>query len=166
MDKKRLQATFREWKKAAQADYAITAPDSLGDCMSCVNAALCDKYGEDSTGIWAKEWKHGINGGSDIERLDEVCIAHDITEEQADIFYKTFGKDYFITPATYTPSRCFILYEKNTDVYEVSYKGTWNGEEQTYTDTYAGYDKALRRVYILIGYGKTVEIKRLFERER
>ena len=160
MDKKMLQATFREWKKAAQADYAITAPDSLGDCMSCVNAALCDKYGEDSKGIWAKEWKYGMNGGSDIWHQTDVCIAHDLTEEQARIFYEVFGKHYNIYPAAYNESRCFTLYEIRTEVYEVSYKDTWNGGERTYTDTYAGFNNAMMRVKNLIEYNKTVEIKR------
>jgi hypothetical protein len=48
MNKELLKKTFREYKKASGVKYAITNPDGLGDCMSCVNYALCEKYGEDS----------------------------------------------------------------------------------------------------------------------
>ena len=167
MDKKNLQEAFRAWKKMAQADYAITAPDSLGDCMSCVNAALCDKYGEDSKGIWAKAWKYGMNGGTDLANEDCVYIAHDITEKQAKVFYGIFRRDYNIIPATYDASKCFILYEKGVDVYEVSYKDTWNGQERIYTERYTSWDKAARRMIYLAGdCGREVSIKRLFTEER
>ncbi|MBR2999717.1 MAG: hypothetical protein IKF39_01860 [Oscillospiraceae bacterium] len=111
MNKELLKNTFKAYKKAAMVDYAITNPDSLGDCMSCVNYALSAKYGEESKGIWAKHWSRGINAGNLAEEK-EAYIAHDITEAQADVFYKVFGSAYSIEPKQYTPESCFVLAEK------------------------------------------------------
>lgn len=101
MDKRMLQKTFREYKKTARTDFAITNPDSLGDCPGCVWASLVDKYGDDCHGIWAKAWKYGMNGGDDIEEDDSVVIAHDLTEDQAAVFYMVFSENYNITPSEY-----------------------------------------------------------------
>lgn len=151
MDKELLKKAFREYKKAAKLAYAITYPDNLGDCMSCVNYALSEKYGEDSKGIWAKHWVHGMNGyGLTVSDIDSIRIAHDITEEQAKTLYEVFGKYYNITPSAYDPCKCFTLYEKETKVYKVSYTGIWNGCENRYDDTYANKEEALRRFNYLL----------------
>lgn len=162
MNKEQLKATFRGFKKEAKADYAITAPDSLGDCMSCVNATLCDKYGEESKGIWAKAWKHGMNSGRDLAFCESVYIAHDLTEEQAAAFYKVFSKHYNITPLEYEPSKCFCLYEKHTNVYEVIHTEEWNGKEYTCSDTYTKILDATDRLQHLFNTGHTATLKRIF----
>ncbi len=150
MDKELLKKAFREYKKAAGLDYAITRPDNLGDCMSCVNYALSKKYGEESKGIWAKHWNTGLNGSGDLSSAKSVWIAHDITEEQAETLYEVFGKYYNMTPSAYDPNRCFTLYEKDTKVYKVSYTGTWNGNPRKYEDTYAGFERAKDRMDFLV----------------
>lgn len=152
MDKKMLQRTFREYKKASGVAYAITNPDGLGDCSSCVNYALCKKYGEDSHGIYVKHWTRGMNGDYPLDHKDRngedvvktVYIAHDLNEEEAEVFYKVFGENYNILPATYEPYRCFSLYEKSTPVWSVSYKDVSNGRK--YSDEYTKREDALRRM--------------------
>lgn len=140
MDKELLKKTFREYKKAAGLAYAITNPDNLGDCMSCVNYALSEKYGEESKGIWAKHWHRGMNASGSLENAKQVWIAHDLDEELAAKFYEVFGKNYNITPSAYDPYKCFTLYEKDTEVYEISYTEFWNGKWNTRTDHYAYTD--------------------------
>ena len=169
MDKKMLQQAFREYKKATATagvgiDYAITNPDRLGDCQSCVNCALSEKYGEESKGVWVKEWTHGMNAGTGVEELDSVYIAHDLTEEQAAIFYSVLGENYNIPPTEYNPWECFELFEKNQEVWSVSYKEEWQGAVHEYSDAYTNLDKAMRRVNNLCG-DKTVfaiRIDRMF----
>lgn len=145
MNKELLKETFRAWKKAAKADYAITYPDSLGDCQSCVNYALAKKYGEESKGIFLKEWKHGMNGGSDVEYLKSVYIAHDITEEQAKVFYDVFGEHYKVFPKEYNLYKCFELFEKDVPVYVVSFTYSFNGAEYNAEDRYTNIEKAAER---------------------
>jgi hypothetical protein len=112
MNKEILKAAFREAKKAARLDFAVTNPDGLGDCNSCVWAAIVDKYGESSRGIWAKAWRHGMNGGRDIAYLDRVYISHDLTEEQAAAVLAVFAKYYTIESGAYSPDKCIIISEK------------------------------------------------------
>lgn len=145
MNKELLKETFRAWKKAAKADYAITYPDSLGDCQSCVNYALVEKYGEESKGIFLKEWKHGMNRGDDVEYLKSVYIAHDITEEQAKVFYDVFGEHYKVFPEEYAPARCFELFEKDMPVYVVSFTYSFNGTEYNAEDRYTDIQEAAKR---------------------
>lgn len=145
MNKELLKETFRAWKKAAKADYAITYPDSFGDCQSCVNYALAEKYGEESKGIFLKEWKHGMNRGRDVEYLKSVYIAHDITEEQAKVFYDVFGESYKVFPKEYAPARCFELFEKDMPVYVVSFTYSFNGTEYNAEDRYTDIEKAAKR---------------------
>lgn len=138
MDKKLLQKTFREYKKAAGVDFSITAPDSYGDCQSCVWSTLVDKYGYDCHGVFVKAWKHGMNGGSFIEELDHVLVGHDITAEQAEAFYKVFGESYIVYPREYDENTCFYLFEKGKKVYEVSYTYTGtDGKEYTRSEAFA-----------------------------
>lgn len=145
MNKELLKETFRAWKKEAKADYAITYPDSLGDCSSCVNYALCKKYGEESKGIFLKEWKHGMNRGEGVEYLDSVYIAHDITEEQAKTFYDVFGENYKVFPKEYNPGKCFELFEKHMTVYVVSFTYSFNGTVYSTEDRYTNIEKAAKR---------------------
>ena len=145
MNKELLKETFRAWKKEAKADYAITYPDSLGDCQSCVNYALAEKYGEESKGIFLKEWKHGMNRGDDVECLKSVYIAHDITEEQAKVFYDVFGEHYKVFPKEYNPARCFELFEKDMPVYVVSFSYSFDGTEYNAEDRYTNIENAAER---------------------
>ena len=164
MDKKMLQKAFREYKKATATagmgiDYAITNPDSLGDCQSCVNYALSKKYGAESKGVWVKEWAHGMNAGNGIENCDSVYVAHDITDAQAAILYSVLGKYYNILPAQYDRGKCFNLYEKGQTVWQVSYKDEWQGSVHEYSDEYTNLDEAVRRVKSLCGYETVFGIK-------
>lgn len=112
MNARKLNETFNVVKNAAKMDYAITDPDSWGDCMTCTNDALARAYGIDSTGIWAKTWREGINAGPAITRRDRVYIVHDITPEQADVLISTFqAAGYTVSPEVYDPDKCFIIRE-------------------------------------------------------
>jgi len=166
MDKELLKETFRAYKKASGVKYAITNPDSLGDCQSCVNYALSKKYGEDSKGIWAKHWTRGMNGDGDLADTDCVYIAHDITEELADTFYEVFGKAYNIFPSAYDPYTCFHLYEKDTPVYEVSYNDTWGGKvvrrSNLFTDRNAAINWMERLFSTYEGENRDICLKRMF----
>ena len=164
MNKELLQRTFREWKKAAGADYAITNPSRLGDCMSCVNYALLEKYGEESKGIWAKHWTSGMNKELDLSSpaVKEVYIAHDLTKEQAEKFYEVFGEHFKVAPREYNPSKCFVLYDKDEDVYELSYEYTWNGKQFPATDSLIGLKSVMLRIETLKENGvKKVTIEKL-----
>lgn len=134
MDKELLKKAFREYKKAAGLAYAITSPDNLGSDMSNVNFSLCEKYGEDSKGIWAKNWQKGCNARPSVERAESMTVAHDLTPEQAETFYKVMGQYYNITPSAYDRWTCFTLYEKDVKVYEynVTMKAewSWHGREE------------------------------------
>lgn len=133
MERETLKATFRAIKKVAKLDYAITNVDRLGDCQSCVNYTLSTKYGEESKGIWAKHWVHGMNGsGEQIEDLDHIYIAHDLTEEQAELLYAVCSINYNVLPKKYDPFKCFDLYEKGITVYEVSCILKETGKRATY----------------------------------
>lgn len=147
MDKKMLQKTFREYKKVAGLDYAITNPDGLGDCSSCVNDALCNKYGIDSHGVWVKEWTRGMNASDGIDKLDRVYVAHDLDAEQAILFYEVFTENYYVLPEEYDPYICFQLFEKNTNVYKVTFT---NSDGYECSDVYTDLDKAMSRVETLI----------------
>ena len=163
MDKKMLQATFREWKKAANADYAITNPTSLGDCSSCVNAALSRKYGKYSKGVFAAHWTSGMNKDGDLADPDYnmVYIQHDITEEQARLFYEVFGKNYNILPESYNPIFTFILFEKDAEVYRVSWKS--DDQEKPFHDECVGIEETMRLVENRLKYRNlTVTVERLF----
>lgn len=174
MDKELLKKSFREYKKAASLDYAITRPDNLGGCMTDVNWTLSEKYGENSKGIWAKHWVFGMNGsGVDVSGTEHLYITHDITEEQAKTFYEVFGKYYNITPTAYDPATCFCLYEKDTQVYEVKYTYTdkWaNGNWWKYrTETYYSHEKAMKEVFRTLEFMKDpdcgvekVEVTKIF----
>ena len=149
MNKELLKKTFREYKKAAGLDYAITRPDSLGYEQDDVNWTLCEKYGEDSKGIWAKHWVKGYNEDGGVERQHEVIIAHDITEEQAKVLYEVFGKDYVVLPESYDPWKCFCIHEKDTHKYTVTHtapSGWDDGTTRTWTDVFYDRDKAMRRL--------------------
>ena len=161
MNKELLKETFRAWKKAAKADYAITYPDALGDCQSCVNCALSEKYGKESKGIFLKEWKHGMNGGRGVEYLNSVYIAHDITEEQAEVFYDVFCEHYKVFPEEYNPYKCFELFEKDALVYIVSFSYSFNGTEYSAEDRYTNIEDAAKRFNHLYTSGeyKNVHIR-------
>lgn len=175
MDKKMLQNTFKEWKKVSGARYAITNPDGLGDCPSCVNDALCEKYGEDSKGIFAKHWNRGMNGSIPLDskdrngedRIKSVYIAHDIDEEMAQTFYEVFGENYNVLPAEYDPYKCFCLFEKDTIVYAVSYTETWQGIDRRYSTEFTDEKQALNYLHTLFldDYGngyKDIALTRVF----
>lgn len=165
MDKEVLKKAFREWKKEAGADYARTEIDSLGDCMSCVNAALARKYGGDSTGIYLKWWTRGMNKYGDLndfEREDYALIGHDITTEQADKFYEVMSKYFNVTPKAYDHTKCFNLYEKGTAVYEVKYKYEWNGIDLTSREYYTKLLDATDAMNRLFREGTNATVTRIY----
>lgn len=156
MDKELLKRTMREYKKASGVKYAITNPDNLGDCQSCVNYALSQKYGEDSKGVWVKHWNSGMNKGEPIAKLDRLFIGHDITEEQGNILYEVFSKHFVVSPKEYDESKCYQIFSKDAELFEVSYTDNENG--RTYSDIYVGEGKALARVNGLSRYPECVDI--------
>lgn len=159
MDKKMLQKTFREYKKASGVRYSITNPTSLGDCSSCVGYALCKKYGEDSKGVWVKHWVSGMNGDYplDFKKSDGtdmvncVYVAHDLGDEQVDAFYKVVGENYNILPKRedFSPYKCFCLYEKDVDVWTVNYRDT----DYEHSNEFVGKEEAVKRVKNLLDCG-------------
>lgn len=116
MNKRKLNTVFRTIQTAAKLDYAITNADEYGDCNTCVNSMLCDVFGVESKGIWAKHWLKGMNAGGPWKTLDSVYIGHDITEEQAKIMVKVLeASGYNVKPKEYNPSRCFVISEVPND---------------------------------------------------
>ena len=116
MNKRKLNTVFRIIAIAAHLDYAITNADAYGDCMSCVNSMLCDVFGVESKGIWTKHWTKGMNNGGPWKDLDDVCIGHDITEEQAKTIVKVLEHyGYNVEPKEYDPYKCFVISEVQDD---------------------------------------------------
>lgn len=116
MNKRKLNTIFRIIQIAAKLDYAITNADAYGDCQSCVNSMLCSQFGVESKGIWTKHWTKGMNAGGPWKDIDDVCIAHDITEEQAKAIVKVLEHyDYNVEPKEYDPRKCFIISETSND---------------------------------------------------
>ena len=116
MNKHKLNEVFRVIKIMANLDYAITNADAYGDCQSCVNYALCEAFGVESKGIWTKHWTKGMNAGGPWKDLDDVCIAHDITEEQANTIVKVLEHyGYKVEPREYNPRKCFVISEALND---------------------------------------------------
>jgi hypothetical protein len=114
MDKRKLNTVFKIIKTVANLDYAITNADDYGDCQTCVNSELCDKFGVESKGIWTKHWTKGMNAGGPWKDINDVCIAHDITEEQArDIVRVLKNQGYNVEPKEYNPYKCFVISEND-----------------------------------------------------
>lgn len=113
MNVENIKKVFREIKKEANLTYARTSADSLGDCSSCVSAAIFNRYGKGATGIWLKYWKHGMNRSTkDLEDMRSVYISHNITEEQAKVVFKVLSKYFNITNGGYDPYTCIEISEK------------------------------------------------------
>lgn len=91
--------------------------------------------------------------------MDSVFIAHDLTKEQAAAFYESLGKHYNILPLKYDESQCFHLFEKGTEVWEVSYEKEWNGKIRCYTDAYADLAEAKEKAQWLSGFEDCMNIK-------
>lgn len=112
MNGQKLAAIFRKWKKAANADYAITTADEYGDCSNCVICELTNRFGRYSKGIWIPHWKCKDESFAD---LDCVHVMHDLidgqelTDEQIELFYEIFSEHYVIKPNS--KNTCFTLYE-------------------------------------------------------
>lgn len=112
MNKIKLNRVFKEIQKKAKMDYAINNADEYGDCNTCVNYELAERFGVDSKGIYTKHWLKGMNAGKPWKYLDGVYIGHDITEEQAEIMIKVFEENgYDIQPKEYDSSRAFYIKE-------------------------------------------------------
>lgn len=112
MNKLKLNKVFEEIKTKANMDYAVTNADTYGDCNTCVNYGLGEAFGFESKGIWAKHWLKGMNKGCPWKELDDVYIAHDITEEQAKIMVEVLeANGYTVTPREYDASKCFCIKE-------------------------------------------------------
>lgn len=166
MNKELIKRAFSEWKKATKADYARMNVDALGDCMSCVNAELGDKYGMESKGIWLKHWNYGMNAMSPIEKQESEYIAHDITKEQAEEVYRIFGKYFHVFPEQYNEGECFELFDKSDNVYMVSYPHELNGKTVMATYCYTNEDKANAWCEKLKSYGEDAKVELVKEGER
>ena len=151
MDKKMLQNTFREFKKATVkagvgVDFAISSPASFDS--DTVFSNIVDKYGYDYKGIWA-------NRSEDLSDDDSICVNHDITEAQVGIFYSIFGEKYNIIPAQkdFSSTWAFQLFEKNTPVWAIH----MDGDKITPHNVTASKEEAERRI---MGLG--VVVRRIF----
>lgn len=112
MNKRKLTLLFKTIKKECEFDYAITNTDDYGDCNSCVNSKLISLYGKESKGIYVIHWLKGMNKGAAWKDVDEVYIAHDITEKQAEKMINIFkNQGYHIQPETYNPMASFKVKE-------------------------------------------------------
>ena len=111
MNKEILKKVFAEVKKAAGLDFSITNPDRLGDCQSCVWCSIVEKYGMESRGIWVKHWNRGMNSGAGIDELSEVYIAHDLTDEQAEVVISILSRHYTVTSGVFDHSQCITIAE-------------------------------------------------------
>jgi hypothetical protein len=97
MDKQKLRKELNRCKREAVLDFALTK--ALDDCNTCTNAALAEKYGEHSTGIWVKWFWFGMNRST----WEKVCkggllIAHTLTKAQGqkvkEILAQTYDVDW------------------------------------------------------------------------
>ena len=112
MNGQKLSRVFKKVKEVAGLDYAITRPDSYGDCMTCVNYRLCELFGEDSKGIFAKHWMRGINRGRAYKDVKKVYVAHDITEEQFGKIKNVLEENgYVVEPSVYNSGECIGITE-------------------------------------------------------
>lgn len=111
MDVKKLKKVFIELKQAAALDFAITSPDTLGDCQSCVWCSIAEKYGEKSRGVWVKHWRHGMNKGKPLADLEKIYIAHDLTDEQSAEVLRILAKYYELESATFAHNKSIIISE-------------------------------------------------------
>lgn len=112
MNKRKLTTVFRKIKEGANLDYAITNTDAYGDCNSCVNYELCQQFGVESKGIYAKHWLKGMNAGGPWKDLDGVYIGHDITAKQAQIMVQLLDANgYHVQPREYDPHTAFHIIE-------------------------------------------------------
>lgn len=112
MNKRKLNRVFEEIKIKSGMDYAVTDADKYGDCNRCVNDGLADEFGEESTGIFTKHWLKGMNEGLAWKYLDNVYIAHDITEEQSKIMVEVLeANGYSVEPREYNPRKTFLIKE-------------------------------------------------------
>ena len=109
----KLKRAFKEFKEKGNLDYAITNADNYGDCQSCVNYSLCVEFGEDSKGIWTKNWFKGMNSYyTNWKDTENVYIAHDLTEEQGKLFIGIMTNNgYDIEPKEYNSYKCFKIEE-------------------------------------------------------
>ena len=107
----KLKKALRESKKQAGLQFAILHPDRYGDCSSCVGASLCEKYGDSPNGIYVKHWDSGMNKSyRDLCDEDEVCIGHDITEEQFKIIKEVFERVGFVVKNDeYDECECIVI---------------------------------------------------------
>jgi len=105
LDRATVIKAVRECKKAAGLDYAYSA--GLSDCMTCTNYAISQKYGENSKGIWVKWYRTGMNA-SKWERSGTHCIAHDLTESQAQKVVEVLTK-YFKVDWNGDNNRCIDI---------------------------------------------------------
>lgn len=129
MYSKLVKKAFKEFSNVKGVDYAIINTDSYGDCNTCVNASLVDDFGEESKGIFLKHWRKGMNAGPSISKLDELYIAHDITEEQGEKLHNILSKYFIVEPEKYNNSKAFVISSKATtledkikEVVETEYK--------------------------------------------
>lgn len=112
MNKRNLNFHFTKIKMLCAMDYAIVNTDKYGDCNTCTQSQLIDEFGIESTGIYLKHWLMGINKGRPVKDLDELYIAHDLTEEQAKLFIEYMNNFYIVIPQNYNPNISFLIKER------------------------------------------------------
>jgi len=158
MNKQKIAESFAKWAKETNADYAIVETDGYGDCNTCVNTELSYVFGDDSTGVFLKHWKYGMNASAPLSEQDSVYVSHDITEEQAEKFIKIMDEEFRIFPKKYNPNISFLLVDKNSKVFKIS----WNQvvPEDSYYEEYVTGKKAEERTAFLLANDNCFNVKK------
>ncbi len=88
MNRRTLSIIFREIKKAAKLDFALTHGEC---CQSCTWASISNRFGKNAKGIWLKWFEHGANR-TDWREHGIYYIGHDLNAEQKDTVYNILKK--------------------------------------------------------------------------
>jgi len=111
MDVKRLKKVLKEIKDALGFDYALHKGFC---CTSCTNRILCEKYGDNSIGIWVKHFD-GDQGEPPISELDKLYIEYDLGNDNVE--YKKIEvfnilSKYYNVDWDYSDKKCILIKEK------------------------------------------------------
>lgn len=114
MNIERLNNLFNKIIEEAKIDYAFVNVDEIGECFTDVQGSIKMSLGAQSKGIFCRHWLKGMNKSCDYKELNEIYIAHDITEEQFNILLKICDEnDYVVKNRNFDEKESIILRELN-----------------------------------------------------
>ena len=108
MDRELIKKAVKECKKEAGLDFAYSS--GLGDCMSCTNSILADKFGENAKGLWVKWFRVGMNA-SKWGDYKTKYICHSLTKKQGDKVVEILSR-YFTVEWSGESHDCIALTAK------------------------------------------------------